>query len=342
MIQTKAKAKSRAVIKGYFSMKAGQLPTKDQFGSFIDSSLNIKDDLKLEQSDIEGLVDTLAGKLDADKLPNTEKQFEALKEKIDALIEQKVTAAVENVTNAAAAAAVQVEDFVNDSIEVGKIRQYIGEADEENGYYPGFFYKKIREHAADGSKPEPEIVTELESVVIDRLSTPKQTYVEQNTEKLTQYNEGKSYELTPTDLEVTVYRITTPQTGNPGNTIIIDGSINQNGIIWEIGYATHIASVSQTDTAFVAKGVDMYKDGIEFPFANEETLPVYYNSATGDYIALMDPDGAPDAKEIIGFNEDLEPRFMCRAYSVTANEVEKEIPAPADWKMIAVSPLFVD
>lgn len=338
MIQTRAKAKSRNVIKGYFAMKAGQLPTKDQFASFIDSALNIKDDMKLEQSDVEGLPEALDNKLDADQLPNTDKMFESLKSNIESLINTKVTEAVKTINESAAATAVQVADFTEDTLPVGSIRQYVGDADEENGYYTGFFYKKVREHSA--TQPEPEMVTEVTSVSISRLTTPVQSVIPRNQHLINIYTENTTYTLTLTDNEITIYRNSDNQ-GNPDNSFLIDGDIKKGGVMWAESYARYINTVTENDTAFLINPVDVQYN-VQFPFANEQTLKVYYNEETGDYIALFDANGAPDAKVVIILNDELEVIGVCRTYGYEENSETHAAPVPSVWKMVAVSPLFID
>ncbi|MBR4323905.1 MAG: hypothetical protein IKP73_00095 [Bacteroidales bacterium] len=338
MIQTRAKAKSRNVIKGYFAMKAGQLPTKDQFGSFIDSALNIKDDMKLEQSDIEGLTEALGKKLDANQLPDSGKMFESLKSDIESLINTKVTEAVKTINESAAATAVQVADFTEDKLPVGSIRQYVGDADEENGYYTGFFYKKIREHSE--TKPEPEMVTEVTSVTISKFAAPTQSYLPQDQRLVVKYNQNISYTLTPTDSEITIYRDSDNQ-GNPDNLFVIDGDIKVGGVVWEMDYARKIKTVTESDTAFLInpEGVAF---NMQFPYANEQTLPVYYNEETGDYISMFVANGDPTAHVIIILNDELEVIGVCRAWGYEENSETHAAPVPADWKMVAVSPLFID
>ncbi len=63
-IKTKSSAVERSTIQTYFTKKAGQMPTKSEWFNFINSALNIKDDLNIEQSDVEGLADALAKKLE--------------------------------------------------------------------------------------------------------------------------------------------------------------------------------------------------------------------------------------------------------------------------------------
>jgi len=137
------------------------MPTRSEWLSILNSNINIKEDLKLEQSDIEGLQETLNKKLDADQLPKAETMFNALKTYIEALIDEKVSAATKAATEAAAAATIQLDDFDTDTKPVGAICQYTGQDNDANNYYKGFFYEKVREHdpELDNQEPQPEAIT---------------------------------------------------------------------------------------------------------------------------------------------------------------------------------------
>lgn len=153
-ITTKSAAQARSILLGYLNKRGGAMPTRSEWLTILNSNINIKEDLQLEQSDIEGLTAALENKLDADKLPNADKMFEALKESINALIEEKVS-------KATAAATIQLEDFDNDNKPVGMICQYTGKDNATNNYYRGFFYEKVREHdpETDNQEPQPETIT---------------------------------------------------------------------------------------------------------------------------------------------------------------------------------------
>ncbi len=149
-IKTKSSAVERSTIQTYFTKKAGQMPTKSEWFNFINSALNIKDDLNIEQSDVEGLADALAKKLEKEDLPKTptaEEQFTNLKSLIESLIVDKT----KDIAAAAAKSYVPaLTDMLTDTEPVGRIAQFIGEEDDYNRLYPGYFYKKIREHNPDG------------------------------------------------------------------------------------------------------------------------------------------------------------------------------------------------
>lgn len=160
-ITTKSAAQARSILLGYLNKRGGAMPTRSEWLTILNSNINIKEDLKLEQSDIEGLVEALNKKLDADQLPNADKMFESMKQAITALIEEKVSAATKAAAEAAAAAAIQLEDFDTDTQPVGAIRQYIGKDNDANNYYKGLFYEKVREHdpELDNQEPQPETIT---------------------------------------------------------------------------------------------------------------------------------------------------------------------------------------
>ena len=149
-IKTKATAKDRATLQTYFTKKAGQMPTKSEWFTVLDSAVNVKDDMNLMQEDIDGLTDALAKKLEKDDLPKTptaEETFNSMKANIEALIAEKT----KDIAAAAAKSYVPaLTDMLTDTEPVGRIAQYIGEDDDFNRLYPGYFYKKIREHNPDG------------------------------------------------------------------------------------------------------------------------------------------------------------------------------------------------
>lgn len=156
-ITTKSAAKPRTTLLGYLNKRGGAMPTRSEWLTILNSNVNIKEDIKLEQDDIEGLSAALENKLDADKLPNADKMFESMKQAINALIEEKVSAA----TKAAAAATIQLADFDTDTKPVGAICQYTGQDNDANNYYKGLFYEKVREHdpETDNQEPQPETIT---------------------------------------------------------------------------------------------------------------------------------------------------------------------------------------
>lgn len=151
-IQTKNTAKNRAALQPYFTKRAGQMPTKSEWFNILDSCLNIKDDMNLTQEDIEGLTDALNKKLDADqlpKMPTAEQQFNSLKKYIETLINEKT----KDIAAAASKSYVPaLADMINDSEPVGRIAQYVGDDDDFNRLYAGYFYKKIKEHNPDGDE----------------------------------------------------------------------------------------------------------------------------------------------------------------------------------------------
>lgn len=154
-ITTKSAAKARSILLGYLSKTAGKMPTKSEWLTILNSQVNVKEDLQLEQDDIEGLSDALANKLDKNALPNTAKMFEALQESITNLIDQKVSVAAK----AAAEATIQLADFDTDDKPVGSICQYVGTDNETKNYFRGYFYEKVREHDAELDNATPTAAT---------------------------------------------------------------------------------------------------------------------------------------------------------------------------------------
>lgn len=174
-ITTKSAAQPRTTLLGYLNKRGGAMPTRSEWLTILNSNVNIKEDIKLEQDDIEGLTTALENKLDADKLPNADKMFESMKEAINALIEEKVSEATKTAAQAAAAATIQLADFDTDTKPVGAICQYTGQDNATNNYYRGFFYEKVREHdpETDNQEPQPETITGEEITI---QNTAKYTF----------------------------------------------------------------------------------------------------------------------------------------------------------------------
>lgn len=174
-ITTKSAAQPRTTLLGYLNKRGGAMPTRSEWLTILNSNVNIKEDIKLEQDDIEGLTATLENKLDADKLPNADKMFESMKQAINALIEEKVSEATKAAAQAAAAATIQLADFDTDTKPVGAICQYTGQNNDANNYYKGFFYEKVREHdpETDNQEPQPETITGEEITI---QNTAKYTF----------------------------------------------------------------------------------------------------------------------------------------------------------------------
>lgn len=133
----------RETAKSYF-VRSTSLPSKQQWHNIIDAAVNIKDDLNLEQSDIEGLEDDLEKKLDKDQLAEN---INLIKDKVEALIDEKtaeLTKAIENATSKNYVQ--QIDDFTADDCAVGTVAQYVGDDDEAANYFAGFFYRKVKDN----------------------------------------------------------------------------------------------------------------------------------------------------------------------------------------------------
>lgn len=152
-IQTRSAAKVRATLQQYFSKKAGQMPTKTEWLNVLNSFINIPDDMNLEPEDIQGLKELLDAKLNADDLPEfphiptADEIFAELKTNLEALIDERTA----DIAAAARKPYIpQLSDMLTDTEPIGTYAQYVGEEDETNRLFPGYFYKKVKEHDPEG------------------------------------------------------------------------------------------------------------------------------------------------------------------------------------------------
>ena len=156
-IQTKNAAKVRSILQTYFQKKAGQMPTKSEWLNVLNSFVSIADDLALDLDDIEGLQAALDKKLNAADLPEfphiptAAEIFEALQSSIETLIDQRTA----DIAAAARKRYIpQLSDMLTDSEPVGTYAQFVGDEDEAHRLYPGYFYKKVKEHEPEGEPTE--------------------------------------------------------------------------------------------------------------------------------------------------------------------------------------------
>lgn len=351
----------RATAKGYF-VRSTSLPSKQQWHNIIDAAVNIKDDLNLEQSDIEGLTTDLDKKLDKDKVAE---QFDQIKTKVKALIDEKTAELTEKINAASARKYVQqIDDFTADDCAVGTVAQYVGDDDEAANYFAGFFYRKVKDNdpnaepgtttgdpIALGNPKTTTITIDGETYVTNYTGNYGETYDAKT--RLMKYTAGGrqyfavaigSDRVTdtdaPHDLTVTndfpyLYPLAIDtQTGEQfpieqqGIDTIIDGT-TCNGA--STTSASFDIAVRQSDNAAFMLIRHTYSTTNGDSKQLIVTVPAYED-------ALYNTANAFDLKITWRDAQSLE---IADAVTVTPNYKTRNGSSPA-WKMIPVSPLFLD